>query len=145
MENVYDSFLSNYICESREEGSKEYRAETIVTLQEYIQFVEESLEKEKEKAENFKTPDFTDVNDKAVMIIGILSYFAKEADQKLLAQYQSFAEETINITKVLANKIKHNESIEVDYEGFIKEMKRRISTNPKLVKLRFYVDALTNI
>ena len=119
MNDVYDSFLEKYISEARNEGAKEYRAETIVTLQEYVKFVQDSLQEETEKAKKFKTPTLVDVNDKAGMIIGVLSFFAKEANQKLITQYKEFAEETISITNVLANRIKQDEQIEADYEGFV--------------------------
>ena len=143
MSDVYESFISKYTSKSRDEGSKEYRAETIVTLQEYIKFVEESMKTEEEQAKEFRTPTLIDVNDKAAMIIGVLSYFSREAHEKLLRQYRDFADETIEITKYLCEKIKQDEDIEADYESFIKEMKRKISTNSTLLKLRFYVESLT--
>ena len=143
-EENYDHIISKYITEARKTGAKEYRAECLVTLQEYVKFIQDSLVEEKEKHKQFKTPLPIHVTDRAGMFVGVLAFFAHEANEKLLNQYVDFADQTIKVTQALIERISKDETIEADYEEFVKTMKKKISTNKTLLTLRFYKDALVN-
>lgn len=141
-EEQYESILDMYTIKMKSSDPAKQQSESIVALADYIDYIDESLESEKQKSAALRPVEPSGYDDKAYMYLFILGYFCKEADQKLLQQYIEYSQETQKIARLLIKRLKKSKQIDVNTEKFIIDMKSRISKNKKLNTLRFYKNSL---
>ncbi|EAY01700.1 hypothetical protein TVAG_316880 [Trichomonas vaginalis G3] len=138
----YESILSLYTSPLDQPNSEDQNSRSLISLAEYLDFIDNSIEQEKEKAMDFKIIDPSSYDDKIYMYLYVLNYFSKETDNEILKKAMEFSEETKKVTRLLMNKLKKDNSIYVNDKKFISDMKSRILKNKELLQLRFYKNSL---
>ena len=142
MDDKDESTVLKYISEIVGHPSKERRAESIVSLTEYLENIKANILQEKQKTVNYKTVDPSIYDDRAFMSLIILTYFGKVYEKEFVEKYEHFTEPIINSAKILINKLKKDATLLVDYEQFISDNNNIVSANKELNELKFYLKSI---